>query len=92
MVSSCKGPEMTGDCSLLLAPGAHCPVIFPPSSGHRKEKGDGSISLGFGLCRQGAVEGRWGGGRGSRGAGGKEPIKKAGKRVQAERIGTCTPM
>ena len=31
-------------------------------------------------------------GRGGKGAGGKEPIKKAGKRVQAKRIGTCIPI
>ena len=31
-------------------------------------------------------------GREGKGAGGKEPIKKAGKRVQAKRIGTCIPI
>ena len=42
---------------IVIGTKCHCPVIFPPSSGHRKEKVDGGIDLGFGLCRQGAVEG-----------------------------------
>ena len=84
MVSSCKGPEMTADYSLLLAPGAHCPVIFPPSSGHRKEKGDGGISLGFGLCRQGAVEGRWWGEAGE--AGGLEGKSPSRRLVRGSRL------
>lgn len=27
--------------------------MFPPTSGHRKERVDGGIDLGLGLCRQG---------------------------------------
>lgn len=51
--------------------------MFPPTSGHWKERVDGGIDLGLGLCGQGPMEGWWGGGKGGREAGGREHFKWA---------------
>lgn len=56
LVSSSKGPTVTGDYSLLMASSVIA-VWCSSQQWSLEEKVDGSIDLGLGLCRQDAMEG-----------------------------------